>query len=69
MPYQEIRLLFFNVKLMYFGIGLVVLDVLQIPAGNAGGHLAHIGGAALGYLYATQLQKEMILGVLLSVFG
>ena len=62
MPYQEIRLLFFNVKLMYFGIGLVVLDVLQIPAGNAGGHLAHIGGAALGYLYATQLQKGNDIG-------
>ena len=62
MPHQEIRLLFFNVKLMYFGIGLVVLDVLQIPAGNAGGHLAHIGGAALGYLYATQLQKGNDIG-------
>ena len=62
MPYQEIRLLFFNVKLMHFGIGLVVLDVLQIPTGNAGGHLAHIGGAALGYLYATQLTKGNDIG-------
>ena len=63
MPYQEIRLLFFNVKLMHFGIGLVVLDVLQIPTGNAGGHLAHIGGAALGYLYATQLTKGNDIGI------
>jgi len=62
MPYQEIRLLFFNVKLMHFGIGLVVLDILQIPTGNAGGHLAHIGGAALGYLYATQLTKGKDIG-------
>ena len=62
-PHQEIRLLFFNVKLMYFGIGLVVLDVLQIPTGNAGGHLAHIGGAALGYFYATQLPKGKDIGV------
>ena len=61
-PYQEIRLLFFNVKLMHFGIGLVVLDVLQIPTGNAGGHLAHIGGAALGYFYATQLTKGKDVG-------
>ena len=62
MPNQEIRLLFFNVKLMYLGIGLVVLDVLQIPTGNAGGHIAHIGGAALGFLYASQLQKGNDIG-------
>lgn len=37
MPHQQIRFLFFNVKLMYLGIGLVVLDILQIPTVNAGG--------------------------------
>ena len=47
---------------MYLGIALVVLDVLQIPTGNAGGHLAHIGGAALGYLYAMQLQQGRDIG-------
>ena len=47
---------------MYLGIGLVVLDVLQIPTGNAGGHIAHIGGAALGFLYASQLQKGNDIG-------
>lgn len=62
MPTQEVRLLFFNVKLMYVGIALVVIDVLQIPTGNAGGHLAHIGGAALGYFYAQQLQKGKDIG-------
>lgn len=61
-PEQEIRLLFFNLKLMYLGIALIVLDVLQIPSGNAGGHLAHIGGAALGYLYASQLKKGTDIG-------
>lgn len=61
-PQLEIRLLFFNLKLMYLGIGLVVLDVLQIPSGNAGGHLAHLGGAALGYFYANQLQKGNDIG-------
>lgn len=61
-PYQEVRLLFFNVKLMYIGIALVVIDVLQIPTGNSGGHLAHIGGAALGYFYAQQLQNGNDIG-------
>ena len=62
MPTQEVRLLFLNVKLMYIGIALVIVDVLQIPTGNAGGHLAHIGGAALGYIYAQQLQNGKDIG-------
>lgn len=62
-PQLEVRLLFFNVKLMYLGIGLVILDILQIPTGNAGGHLAHIGGAGLGYLYASQLQHGRDIGI------
>jgi membrane associated rhomboid family serine protease len=62
MPTQEVRLLFFNVKLMYVGIALVIVDILQIPTGNAGGHLAHIGGAGLGYFYAQQLQNGKDIG-------
>lgn len=61
-PHNEVRILFFNLKLMYLGIALVVFDVLQIPSGNAGGHLAHIGGAALGYFYAAQLLKGKDIG-------
>ena len=30
--------------------------------GNAGGHLAHLGGAGLGYLYTTQLHKGNDIG-------
>ena len=68
MPTQEVRLLFFNVKLMYVGIALVIVDVLQIPTGNAGGHLAHIGGASLGYFYAQQLQNGRDIGTAFERF-
>lgn len=61
-PNQEVRLLFFNVKLMYIGIALVLIDMLQIPSGNAGGHIAHLGGALWGYLFASQLQNGNDLG-------
>lgn len=54
-PNQEIRFFFFNVKLKYLGFAFFFLDVIQIPYGNAGGHLAHIGGALLGFIYARQL--------------
>lgn len=55
-PNQEVRLIFFNVKLWHIGVFIVLIDLIQIPgSGNAGGHLAHLGGALLGYVYARQL--------------
>ena len=54
-PDQEIRFFFINLKLKYLAMAFFFLDVIQIPYGNAGGHLAHIGGAVLGFIYARQL--------------
>lgn len=54
-PQQQVRLLFFNVKLLHVGLALVVFDLIQIPTGNAGGHLAHLGGASIGYFSARAL--------------
>ena len=54
-PNQEIRFFFVNLKLKYLGLAFFFLDVIQIPYGNAGGHMAHIGGALLGFFYARQL--------------
>ena len=61
-PEQDIRVFFFNTKLKYLGLVFFFLDVIQIPYGNAGGHLAHIGGAILGFLYAQQLGKGNDIG-------
>lgn len=62
-PDQEVRLIFFNVKLRYLAIAFVLLDVIQIPYGNAGGHLAHLGGAALGYFYVRRLNQGTDIGL------
>lgn len=62
-PDLEVRIIFFNVKLRYLGIAFVLLDVIQIPYGNAGGHLAHLGGAALGYLYVKRLDQGVDIGL------
>lgn len=51
-----------NVKLWHIAIVFVVLDIIQIPLGNAGGHLAHLGGALLGYFYTKQLDKGNDIG-------
>ena len=46
------------IKIKYIGICIIFIDILSIPKGNAGGHIAHIGGAIFGYVYIKQLKKE-----------
>lgn len=62
-PDQIIRFFIFNIPLKYLAIGFVVLDIIQIPYGNAGGHIAHLGGAALGFVYARQLINGTDIGI------
>src|SRR5690606_24174577 len=63
MPNQEVRIIFFNVKLWHVGVFFVLVDLVQIPyGGNIGGRLAHLGGAFLGYFYARQLVKGKDIG-------
>ncbi len=61
-PDTEVRLIFFNIKLRYIGIVFVLLDIVQIPYGNAGGHLAHLGGSILGFFYAQRLERGFDIG-------
>src|SRR5690606_39167925 len=59
----RIRLLFLgSIKLWYIAAFLVLLDIIQIPISNSGGHLAHLGGAMFGYFYAQQLGKGNDIG-------
>ena len=54
----EISLLFIGrIKLIYLALFALVIDMLSIVSANAGGHIAHIGGALFGVLFATQLQR------------
>ncbi|QFZ55262.1 rhomboid family intramembrane serine protease [Oceanihabitans sp. IOP_32] len=62
MPNQDIRFFTFNLKLWYIGAAIVALDVLGLFGVNAGGNLAHLGGAFLGYYYAKQLLKGKDIG-------
>ena len=62
MPNKEMRFFTFNLKLWYLGVGIIVLDVIGLFGLNAGGNLAHIGGALLGYFYAKQLLKGNDIG-------
>ncbi|MEB2774760.1 rhomboid family intramembrane serine protease [Algoriphagus sp. D3-2-R+10] len=45
------------VKIKYIAIFYVILSFANSAGANAGGELAHLGGALLGYLYIIQLRK------------
>ena len=54
----SITLMFIGrVKIKYIAIFVIVLDILSIAGSNAGGHIAHLGGALFGYLFAVQVKK------------
>tara|TARA_B100000963_G_scaffold321654_1_gene305123 strand:- start:40154 stop:40984 length:831 start_codon:yes stop_codon:yes gene_type:complete len=67
-PDQEIRILFFNLKLKYIGIILITLNIIQLPSGNAGGNIAHLGGALFGFLYAFNLKKGIDIATSFEIF-
>ncbi|MEE4196585.1 MAG: rhomboid family intramembrane serine protease [Bacteroidales bacterium] len=57
-PNHTIHLLLFGpVKLKYIALVTIAIDVLSIASSNAGGHIAHLGGALFGYLFVQQYKK------------
>lgn len=57
-PNHEVRfLLLGSVKLKYIAIFVIVMALLAIPTSNSGGHIAHLGGALAGYLFARNLNR------------
>ena len=57
-PEYRISLLFFGpVALKWIALVTILLDVISISGSNAGGHIAHLGGALYGFIYIRQLQK------------
>lgn len=57
-PNMEIRMLFVGaVKLKYVAIFTVLISFFGITSSNAGGEIAHLGGAFTGYLFIVSLQQ------------
>jgi membrane associated rhomboid family serine protease len=57
-PNYTIQLLLFGrVKIFYLAVVLFVIDFFMIRHGNAGGHIAHIGGAVYGFIYIYYLRR------------
>lgn len=62
-PNTQLRIFTFNIKLWQIAAFFIILDLVRLPSsGNAGGLLAHLGGAMFGYLYARQLARGKDIG-------
>ncbi len=58
LPNYTFHLLFIGpVKIKYIAGFYIVLSFLGSVGGNAGGNIAHLGGAFIGYLHIVNLQK------------
>jgi len=57
-PNLEMRfLLLGNVKLKYIAIAVVLFSFFGIASSNAGGEIAHLGGALYGYIFIVSLRR------------
>ena len=60
-PNYELNFRFIGyIKLWKLAAIFMALDLVQIPTGNAGGHLAHLGGALFGFIYMQQIRTSNI---------
>jgi membrane associated rhomboid family serine protease len=59
-PDYSIRLMLFGeLKLKYLVLAYILLDIFRTAGTNAGGSIAHLGGALFGFLYIKLLQSGM----------
>lgn len=67
-PNYEILLVFLGaVKIKYIALAHILFDLFSVAnQSNTGGHLAHLGGAALGFLFAKQLMNGNDIGAPLN---
>ncbi len=63
LPNYTFHLLFFGaVRIKYIVFFFIILSVAQSAGSNAGGNLAHLGGALMGFCYVKLLQNGTDLG-------
>lgn len=57
-PDYRINLMFIGpVRLKYFALFIILFDALYVGSNNAGGHIAHLGGALAGWWFARGVTR------------
>ena len=58
MPLMPVRLWgIFEIRYWMLAAGIVTLDVLNLTGSNAGGHIAHLGGAIVAYFFIRSMRQ------------
>lgn len=64
-PNMEVRLMLIGrVKIWYIAAFIILLDIIQLSSSNIGGHLAHLGGAFMGFVYIKLVKEGKDLSVI-----
>tara|TARA_B100001142_G_scaffold328951_1_gene390536 strand:+ start:154 stop:777 length:624 start_codon:yes stop_codon:yes gene_type:complete len=67
-PNYNIQLPFLGyIRLKHIALFMIILDILSIPKSNAGGHIAHLGGALFGFIYVRKLKQGTDYSVYFSI--
>ena len=63
LPNYTFYLLFLGpIRIKYIALFYILLSFLDVTGSNAGGEIAHLGGAMIGYLFIRQLQNGVNMG-------
>lgn len=55
--YEIVLAIFGRIKLKYVGLAYLVIDLISMMGSNAGGSVAHLGGAFIGFIIIKQIQS------------
>lgn len=57
-PSHQVRIILLgDVQIKYIALFMLLIDIISIPRGNAGGYIAHLGGAFCGWLFIRALRN------------
>ncbi len=58
LPNYRINLLLIgSIPLKYVALITIIIDLMSVTSTNSGGHIAHLGGAFMGYLFLVYTEK------------
>jgi len=68
LPNYTVYMMFFGpIRIVYIAAFYIVVSFLGTIEHNAGGNIAHLGGALIGFIYIRQLQRGVDLGQPINV--
>lgn len=66
-PLMNVRLLLIgNVKLWHITLVILLIDLVQIKVENTGGHIAHLAGAILGFIFIKMMENGTDMSTIVS---